>query len=180
MGVCSLYVRYYSPLREVECGLLNSEWKINQGDFRNWIFFLSFNLKEEINPNPEAISPNSWRDKNNLGINALISLIFVAYLYWKQVNLARSQNLSARKCTNIKGQVFEQKPLRICPCYIQLFEIYSFIMSIMLYTWEVQVVSRDLVIKPLSKKQRRNAEEIQSKSKCFSFFVISRKKIYCN
>ena len=153
MGVCSLYVRYYSPLRGVECGLLNSEWKINQGDFRNWIFFLSFNLKEEINPNPEAISPNSWRDKNNLGINALISLIFVAYLYWKQVNLARSQNLSARKCTNIKGQVFEQKPLRICPCYIQLFEIYSFIMSIMLYTWEVQVVSRDLVIKPWAKSK---------------------------
>ena len=153
MGVCSLYVRYYSPLRGVECGLLNSEWKINQGDFRNWIFFLSFNLKEEINPNPEAISPNSWRDKNNLGINALISLIFVAYLYWKQVNLARSQNLSARKCTNIKGQVFEQKPSRICPCYIQLFEIYSFIMSIMLYTWEVQVVSRDLVIKPWAKSK---------------------------
>ena len=60
---------------------LRSEYKYNLADSTDWVPQLPSNLMEEISPNTEALSAyprslslawNSWKDKNDLGINALI------------------------------------------------------------------------------------------------------------
>ena len=60
---------------------LNSEYKSNLPDSTDWVSQLPSNLMEEISPNTEVLFANSrslsstwnsWKDKNDLGINALI------------------------------------------------------------------------------------------------------------
>ena len=45
-------------------GNIGRQWvklyrKVYQVDFTDWMFFLPFNLMEEVNPNPEAPSLNT-------------------------------------------------------------------------------------------------------------------------
>ena len=60
---------------------LHSEYKSNLADSTDWVSQLPSNLIEAKSPNTEALSANprsfsfawnSWKDKNDLGINALI------------------------------------------------------------------------------------------------------------
>ena len=39
-------------------GALSSKYKVDQGDFRDWMAFLPSNLMEEISLNLEALSAN--------------------------------------------------------------------------------------------------------------------------
>lgn len=44
------------PYRGGRTRVLNTEYETDRDDFTDWMYFLPFNLPEEISPNPETLS----------------------------------------------------------------------------------------------------------------------------
>ena len=55
--VCLFYILFFP--REGKTFALSSEYKTTQAEFKDWMSFLTFNIMEEINLNPESLNANT-------------------------------------------------------------------------------------------------------------------------
>ena len=117
--VCVPFIFYNISLYRGGTGAEGSESKIDQFEFTESMPFLPSNLKGGISPNHEALKTNtssllstwnSWKDKNDLGINALISPI------WEH-------SFIGNKCTYFLAlaiSIVGVGPMSHCICYMLL------------------------------------------------------------